>query len=380
MIKPETVICFAAGKWTSLTRGVQNFCIEIAKKYQVLYVSNPPKRSEIAHGDSLKWFPSVRKVNKRLFCLEWPWWALKIHKIKAIEDLMPHLRVKIITYTLRKINAGSIAFLYVTHPVGFPYLTFFQKEKKVYHVFDNYSHYVSYNKRLDEYENENLKNFDYIFYLSKELLKKRKRFNNKSYLLTDGVDFNLFSKARLKNTKVPNDIDKIYKPIIGFVGAISGKIDLELLLHIVNMKPEWFFLIVGPVLLSSMDSKTFQQLCAKNNVLATGYKPIEVLPSYLKLMDVMIMPYRLTGHVRWGNPLKTLEYFSTGKPVVSIYLRSLEEYSKLIYFANKPEQWIKQIEHALQENNTDKQLQRVTLASNNTWAHRVQDLYDIIAE
>jgi len=379
-MKSETVICLNAGKWTSLTRGVHNVCKEMAKKYQVLFVSKPPERDEINLGNGLKFLPSIRKIDKRLFYLDWPWWALKIHRLKGMEALMAYLRYKIITYASRKIKTENIAFLYVTHPVGFPYLKFFQKEKKIYHVFDNYSQYVTYHKQLDEYENENLKKFDYVFYLSEELLKTKIRFNSQSYFLTHGVNFDLFSKACSKGTLVPQEVEKISKPIVGLIGAISGKIDVDLLLYIANRKPEWFFLFVGPVLLAQKDSKTFNKLCNKENVLSSGYQPLEILPSYLKPMDVTIMPYRRTGHVNWINPLKTLEYFSAGKPVVSISLDAIKEYRDLIYFADEPEEWINQIKCALNEQNRDKKLKRMTIASNNTWAHRIENFYNIIGE
>lgn len=379
-MRHTTVICLGAGKLTGLTRGIHNICNEITKKYQVLYITKPPEGNEMMWGVRLNLVPSITKINKRLFSLEWPCWVLRFYKIRQIDKLMTFLRYKIIICALRKLNTEDIAFLYVTHPVGFAYLPFFPKQKKIYHVFDNYSYYIEKNREMEKYEEDNLKKFDCIFYLSKKLLETKIRFNKNSYFLPHGVNFDLFSKARFSNTPIPPDVNNLKKPVIGLVGALSGKIDVDLLLYLAKRNSSWSFLLVGPELFKGSDSITFQKLCSMNNVVSVGCKPLKRLPSYMKLMDVFLMPYRITGHVKWVNPLKTYEYFATGKPVVATRLDSLEEYSKLIYFADRSQEWQRQIYNALKEQSTELELERISIARNNTWHSRMQNIYDIISQ
>ena len=65
--------------------------------------------------------------------------------------------------------------------------------------------------------------------------------DEKTRLLTHGVDFQLFSTPSTRARDLPAD----GKPIAGFYGSISEWLDLELLVATIKRMPHWNFVLIG---------------------------------------------------------------------------------------------------------------------------------------
>jgi glycosyltransferase involved in cell wall biosynthesis len=108
-------------------------------------------------------------------------------------------------------------------------------------------------------------------------------------------------------------------PVIGLVGQLSERIDLDVLNKIVDAR--FSLLIVGPRD-SRWERGRFEALIARPRVYYAGRVAAEAVPSYLAVVDVGITPYRDSAFNRASFPLKTLEYLSAGRPVVCTDLPS----------------------------------------------------------
>ena len=116
---------------------------------------------------------------------------------------------------------------------------------------------------------------------------------------------------------VPPNVEDLPRPVVGLVGQLSERIDLDILDAIADAG--FSLLIVGP-LDPRWRLQRFQELISRSHVHYAGPVPAEAVPSYLAAMDVGITPYRDTPFNRASFPLKTLEYLGAGLPVVSTYL------------------------------------------------------------
>ena len=103
-------------------------------------------------------------------------------------------------------------------------------------------------------------------------------------------------------------------PVIGLVGQLSERIDMGILTAISDAG--YSLLIVGPHD-SRWEPERFASLIARPNVRYIGRVPAEEVPSYLAAMDIGITPYSNSPFNQASFPMKTLEYFSGGLPVVS---------------------------------------------------------------
>ena len=94
---------------------------------------------------------------------------------------------------------------------------------------------------------------------------------------------------------------------------IDERFDTELLDAVARMRPDWSFVMVGPVVKISED-----ELPKRAPTSATsGPKTYDRLPAYLSGWDVALMPFAMNKSTRFISPTKTPEYLAGGKPVVS---------------------------------------------------------------
>jgi O-antigen biosynthesis protein len=70
------------------------------------------------------------------------------------------------------------------------------------------------------------------------------------------------------------------------------------------------------------------------------------------------------------NPLKLYEYFACGHPVVSSPLPEVQEFNDLVYVASTPDQFVSQMEAAMDENDLSTAVGRRVVAERESWTAR----------
>lgn len=202
---------------------------------------------------------------------------------------------------------------------------------------------------------------------SSALLEDRcKVLNPNTIQVKNGTEFHHFHEPK------PNgELDLLKgQPIIGYYGAISDWFDMELVAFCARQQPQWQFVLIGATFgadLSPVDGLP--------NVHFLGEKPYAELPGYLAYFDVCTIPFKLIPLTLATNPVKFYEYLSAGKPVVSVDLPELLPYSDDCYLANNAEQFVEQLECALQEkDNPQKIARRFELARANSWDARAKSI------
>lgn len=200
-----------------------------------------------------------------------------------------------------------------------------------------------------------------------------RQYNLDSYYVGQGCDLEMFDVV---STVKATDVVVPTGPVIGYVGALYElRLDIQVLLHIAKTKPEWNLVLVGP------ESEVFKasQLHALSNVKFVGKRKPEQLASYIQLFDVCINP-QIINDVTIGNyPRKIDEYLAMGKPVVATHTRAMEFFSDYVYLCSSKEEYITQIERAMQEHSTQKEAERRAFASLHTWENSVHAIKEAMA-
>ena len=168
-------------------------------------------------------------------------------------------------------------------------------------------------------------------------------------------------------------------PIAAFVGHINNRTDLALLEGVADSGAG--LLLIGPKD-SAFEPDRFARLIARSNVSYLGRQPYEELPSYLKLVDVGLVPYGATEFNRWSFPLKTLEYLAAGRPVVATSLpaiRSLD--TDLVTLADTPDEFAASVrQQAELARQPELVARRRAFASMHTWADRAARLVRLLEQ
>lgn len=210
-----------------------------------------------------------------------------------------------------------------------------------------------------------LRRADAIFYGAQTLMDERPEYAAKSTHIPTGVDLDHF--ARAANGEPPAaDIGTIRGPILGYWGAIDNRIDFDLLTQAARACPEWSFVFVGPfVVIEPKDIDSFLKL---PNVHWLGPKPYAALPDYARAFDICLMPFKVGDEGRYLNPTKTLEYFATGKPVLSTRVPDVERfYRDLVAIADTPAAFIDAARRLLRDDSESARAARIAKASAHSW-------------
>jgi len=175
---------------------------------------------------------------------------------------------------------------------------------------------------------------------------------------------------------LPADVS-LPRPIAGFVGHLSERIDMGMLEAVAARGHS--LLLVGPRQ-PTFEIAKMDALLQRPNVQWVGTKEFAELPSYLRVIDVGLTPYRQSQFNRASFPLKTLEYLAAGRPVVASDLpahRWLE--TEHVSIAHDPVEFAAQSGARLADGVRDGDVaERKALAARHSWAARTGQIAALI--
>ena len=193
--------------------------------------------------------------------------------------------------------------------------------------------------------------------------------------LPNAVDYEHFANQRLA---VPNDPDIPHswlrrKPLAGYYGVMAEWFDYELLNTVAGLRPDWNFLLIGPVYDNSLRDSG-GALLKHDNVKWIGSRDYQTLPEYLSLFDVATIPFVINDITLATSPLKLYEYFAGGKPVVTTPMPECQAFSE-VHIARTPEEFSLALDAARTEGG-DPRFREVMqrLGQENSWASRLEKL------
>ncbi len=186
-------------------------------------------------------------------------------------------------------------------------------------------------------------------------------------LVPNGCDYDHFSVAAESNGVLRPPFDG---PIVGYFGAISsGWFDTGLVLTVAESRPDWHFVLIGPV-----DSETRDRLDPSPNIVQLGTVTYADLPRYCADFDVATIPFLVNELTRATDPVKLYEYFAAGKPVVTTPLPSIYEHQGPLAIADTPAAFERAIEALLADPGDPNERRQIARAA--SWERRVDLFYD----
>jgi UDP-galactopyranose mutase len=194
----------------------------------------------------------------------------------------------------------------------------------VYDCMDELSAFRNAPRSLREREAELFRRADLVFTGGQSLYEAKRDQHQNVYAFPSSIDRAHFAQARNIMTD-PADQAGIPHPRMGFFGVVDERFDIELLDAISAARPDWNFVIIGPVVkINEAD------LPHRDNIHYLGSKSYKELPLYLAGWDVAALLFARNESTRFISPTKTPEYLAAGRPVVSTSIRDVvRPYGKL---------------------------------------------------
>ncbi len=163
--------------------------------------------------------------------------------------------------------------------------------------------------------------------------------------------------------------------VAGYIGAIEEWFDIEMMETAAKYLPAVRFVLAGRASIEAMKA-----LGRYSNVVFAGEIPHEQVPGVCASLRVGIIPFRRNRLVDFADPIKLYEYFHFGLPVVCSRMRELDEQGDLVYQAENPDDFVKQIYRALAEDREDLERRRKELSRASTWHRRAQQVEGLLSE
>ena len=220
---------------------------------------------------------------------------------------------------------------------------------------------------------------DIIFTTAPRLQELHSAVNPNTFYFSNVADFDHFHMAMADETKVPEDLERLPAPRIGFVGAISSyKLDFDLIAEMAKQNPSWSIVMIGEI--GEGDPLTnVADLRDLPNLHFMGGRSYATLPAYLKGMDVAILPSLLNEYTRSMFPMKFFEYLAAGLPVVATCLPALKGYEQVAALCPDTKAFVAAVSKALQEGRFANLGDRLAAAREQTYETRTRKMLAVMA-
>ncbi len=219
----------------------------------------------------------------------------------------------------------------------------------VYDCMDELSAFRGAPPGLRRAEQQLFSTCDLVFTGGQSLYESKRTAHASVHCFPSSIDREFFAGARLIQTE-PEDQGAIPRPRLGYCGVIDERMDLELLHAVAKARPDWQFVMLGPVVKISESD-----LPRAANIHYLGMRDYQSLPRYLSGWDVGLLPFARNQATRFISPTKTPEYLAAGLPVVSTSIRDVVTPYKtlgLVEVADSPDEFVALAQKAMAEKNS----------------------------
>jgi glycosyltransferase involved in cell wall biosynthesis len=237
----------------------------------------------------------------------------------------------------------------------------FNEKALLYYCYDEISAAKWEGKHGERLERKFIQQVDAVITSSQPLFMAKKPFAKRSFLVKNGVDFDLFSR---KNSK-----DTVQSQTIGYLGSLDERVDYDLLESTIRIMPQYQFVFVGRV-----NSPGADRLRCLPNVEVVGSQPAATLPQWVEKFGVCMIPFLKNELTAGIYPLKINEYFAMGKPVVTTNFGDLDDFRHLVAVADTAEDFAAALKAALNNDRPDQTERRIAFAHGNSWSERAAEM------
>lgn len=252
-------------------------------------------------------------------------------------------------------------------PMALAFSRIIESKLVVYDCMDELSAFRGAPVGLRALEAELFARADVVFTGGETLYRAKRLLHPSVHYFPSSIDREFFATARRIKAD-PDDQGGIPRPRLGYCGVIDERMDLDLLRSVAEIRPDWHFVMVGPVVKISSS-----ELPQGANIHYLGAKEYHTLPSYMAGWDVGLLPFARNESTRFISPTKTPEYLAAGIAVVSTPITDVVcPYGTegLVHIAETSDEFIGCIETAITNRDNQTRLARVDgFLSQKSWDH-----------
>lgn len=377
MLKGHNIICFGSATW-DYPGFQQTVMRKLSEQNKIIFLNSIGTRKINLKIDQfpfyikriLRLFSAKKGINTSVLVYD-PWVFPTVYS-RFINVLNRYLLSTQLNRLIKKNNISEYV-LWVGTPTVEPFIDLFKPVMTIYNPVDRFSSFDFVNKEKLKIKEEIIASkCDLILGTSDAIRDDLLPFNSNAISVSHGVDISHFQKV-LSAKAIPEDIIHLKRPIIGFFGGLSERLDYTLILEAANMYRDFSFVLIGSKL-TNLD-----EINGIENIYQLGAKDFSELPLYLNQFDVCLIPYKVNELTLAVDPIKLREYLSTGKPVVSVDLPEVRKLQDVVYIGKDKMDFLIKVGRAFYENSPEKQKARIRVAELSDWKYKMLEIENILS-
>ena len=340
-------------EWGEMRYSKHNFALELSKNHQVYFV-DPPKKWRIRNIFSLR--SSIESIKNNLTV------------IKYDNNLPVRVFKRFFLYLNDKINVKKIfdysdnsypIVLWHFDPNRILYTGGIKTNqlRRIYHVVDPYM----------DIKNDKIfaSKCNLIVIVSAKYKNHYDQFNSNVLFIPHGFIENMLP---LRHTKAIRIKEK-YGTYALLIGTLNNSVSYSTILNILKMFSDITFLVIGKETITDATKLCeFHELVNHPNFQFLGALKTEDLNEYISSAKICLITYdfNLKKPIGTGTPLKTLNYITQYKPIISTIDPEIEcLLNKGIFWAKNEQEFIQLFERSINNQlSIDQNLYRKYIAEN----------------
>ncbi|MCB5203735.1 glycosyltransferase family 1 protein [Neorhizobium sp. T786] len=321
-IASSPILCFSHLRWNFVYQRPQHLLSRAAEDHEVFFFEEP------VFAEGIQPFVQRTRSNEGITVL-----VPMLPKAMNGPQITRALR-SLVDTVVGGIGRADLVLWYYT-PMALPFSRHLAACLRVYDNMDELSAFSGAPPRLIAMERELFRKVDVVFTGGQSLYESKKKRHPNVHACPSSIDASHFGTSREASQREPHDQASISGPRVGFFGVIDERMDLDFLAKAAAIRPQWQFVMIGPVV--KIDPSSLPQ---RPNIHWLGPKTYAQLPAYLAGWDLGFMPFALNEATRFISPTKTPEFLAAGIPLVSTAIADvIRPYGELglVEIAHSPE-------------------------------------------
>lgn len=284
---------------------------------------------------------------------------------------------RLLTDYLRTNHISEPVLWYYT-PMALEFTSTITASAIVYDCMDELSAFRGAPPGIRDAEHRLLRRADLVFTGGRSLFEAKRRSHPSVHFFPSSIDFQHFADGRRGISEPPDQVG-IAHPRLGYSGVIDERMDIPLLDAITQLRPDWQFIMIGPIAkISKAD------LPQRDNLHFLGPQQYGDLPAFFSGWDVALLPFARNEATRFISPTKTPEYLAAGLPTVSTSIKDVvHSYGNfgLVSIADEPKEFIAACERLMRQSPQERkkwQQRADAFISTGSWDHTWKEMQHLI--
>lgn len=347
-LRGRDILCFSHD-WTGDPLSKTHLMRVLSRENRILWINSIANRMPTTSSKDLSrivnkltsFTAPIKEVEANIFVLN-PL-AIPAYGNKAIVTLNRKFLISQVRRAMRKLGFKTPLNM-VFNPAAGMVAGQVGESDLIYYCVDEYTAFTGVSDGLRAIEEDLFKRSDLVIVSAEKLYDDKKKYNENTFIIRHGTDWNHFRKALDNETEVPAEIADLPRPIIGFHGLLADWVDFELLKKTAEHFKDGSIVLVGKTAVDAEEK--IKVLDGVTNIHLLGRKPYTDLPAYCKAFDVALNPFAINELTLAANPLKVREYLAAGLQVVSTDIPEVRILDHCLV-AGGHDDFIAKIEHVL---------------------------------